>query len=251
MEANILSIKGKTKGKTKKKIDLPDVFREPYRPDLIRKATNASRANRRQAYGPQFTAGLKTSAESWGSGRGVAQVPRLKNSNRVARIPQAVGGRRAHPPKPAKVFKEKVNTKERQKAIRSAIAATANEELVRARGHRFDAVLPLVVEDAFENLATTGEVVNALATLKVWDDIEKAKRGKRIRPGKGKRRGRRYKTKKSVLIVSSRPMEAARYLAGVDVTTVGALNVEQLAPGAHAGRLTIWTESAMNTIGKG
>src|SRR5512135_417520 len=133
MEARIMSIKGKAK----KKIALPDVFQEPYRPDLIKKAATASQANRRQAYGPEYTAGIKTSAESWGSGRGVAQVPRLKNSSRVARVPQAVGGRRAHPPKPAKVWKEKVNKKERQKAIRSAIAATANDDLVRGRGHRF------------------------------------------------------------------------------------------------------------------
>ncbi len=247
MQAKILSVKGKSK----KKIDLPDIFQEPYRPDLIKKVTNASQANRRQAYGPEFTAGIKTSAESWGSGRGVAQVPRLKNSNRVARVPQAVGGRRAHPPKPARVWKEKVNKKERQKAVRSAIAATANDELVRGRGHRFDAVLPLIVEDAFERLETTGDVAKALVTLKVWEDVEKAKRGKRERPGKGKRRGRRYKTKKSVLIVSTRPMTAARNLAGVDVTTAEALDVEQLAPGAHAGRLTIWTESAVNLVGKG
>ncbi len=247
MEVKILSLKGKAK----KKIALPEVFQEPYRPDLIKKVTKASQANRRQAYGPESTAGIKTSAESWGSGRGVAQVPRLKNSSRVARVPQAVGGRRAHPPKPAKLFTEKVNKKERQKAIRSAIAATSNEELVRGRGHRFDAVLPIVVEDAFENLETTGEVAKALTTLKVWDDVEKAKVGKRERPGKGKRRGRRYKTKKSLLIVGARPMPSARNLAGVDVATVETLDVELLAPGTHAGRLTIWTESAINMMSRG
>src|SRR5450756_1907709 len=94
MEGRVLSLKGKTK----KKVTLPELFEESYRPDLIKKAVVVSQANRRQAYGPQRTAGLKTSAHSWGSGRGVAQVPRLKNSSRVARVPQAVGGRRAHPP---------------------------------------------------------------------------------------------------------------------------------------------------------
>ncbi len=247
METKVLSVKGKSK----KKIALPEVFHEPYRPDLIRKAVKASQANRRQAYGPEFTSGMKTSAESWGSGRGVAQVPRLKNASRVARVPQAVGGRRAHPPKPTKIFNEKVNKKERKKAIRSAIAATADDNLVRGRGHQFDAVLPLIVEDAFEHLETTGEVASALVALKVWNDVERAKRGKRERPGKGKWRGRRYKTKKSVLIVSTRPLPSARNLPGVDVTTAGTLDVELLAPGTHAGRLTIWTESAVNTIGKG
>jgi len=246
MEARVLSLKGKVK----KKINLPELFLEPYRSDLIKKAAKASQSNRRQAYGPEPTAGIKTSAESWGSGRGVAQVPRLKNSNRVARVPQAVGGRKAHPPNPMKVFKEKINRKERQKAMRSAIAATADADRVRARGHRFSRALPLIVEDTFEKLATTREIVAVLATLDVWQDVERAKLGKRVRPGKGKRRGRRYKNRKSILIISANPMQAARNLAGVDVSTVSNLNVELLAPGTHAGRLTIWTESAINALGK-
>jgi len=246
MEARVLSLKGKVK----KKINLPELFLEPYRSDLIKKAAKASQSNRRQAYGPEPTAGIKTSAESWGSGRGVAQVPRLKNSSRVARVPQAVGGRKAHPPNPMKVFTEKINRKERQKAMRSAIAATADADRVRARGHRFSSALPLIIENSFEKLATTGEIAAVLVTLDVWQDVERAKLGKRVRPGKGKRRGRRYKNKKSILIISTNPMQAARNLAGVDVSTVSNLNVELLAPGTHAGRLTIWTESAINALGK-
>jgi len=79
----------------------------------------------------------------------------LKNSSRVARVPQAVGGRKAHPPSSKRVFFEKLNRKERQKAMRSAIAATAKPDLVKARGHRFEGTLPLILEDAFEELATT------------------------------------------------------------------------------------------------
>jgi large subunit ribosomal protein L4e len=247
MKGRVLSLKGKTR----KKVDLPEIFEELYRPDLIKKAVVVSQANRRQAYGPQPTAGLKTSAASWGSGRGVAQVPRLKNSSRVARVPQAVGGRKAHPPTVKKVFAEKINKKERQKAMRSAIAATANPDLVKARGHRFDATLPLIIEDAFEALVTTSQIAEVLAALNVWQDVEKAKRGKHVRAGKGKRRGRRYKNKKSILIISTRPVLAARNLPGVDVVTADQLNVELLAPGTHAGRLAIWTQSAINAVAKG
>jgi large subunit ribosomal protein L4e len=247
MKGQVLSLKGKKK----KQVDLPELFEEFYRPDLIKKAVVVSQANRRQAYGPQPSVGLKTSAESWGSGRGVAQVPRLKNSSRVARVPQAVGGRRAHPPSVAKVFVEKINKKEKQKAIRSAIAATANPDLVKARGHRFDATLPLIVEDTFDDLASTRQIAEVLAALNVWQDVEKAKRGKHVRAGKGKRRGRRYKNKKSVLIISTKPALAARNLPGVDATTVDKLNVELLAPGTHAGRLAIWTQSAIHAVGKG
>jgi large subunit ribosomal protein L4e len=166
-------------------------------------------------------------------------------------VPQAVGGRKAHPPSAERVFVEKINKKEKQKAIRSAIAATANPDLVKARGHRFDATLPLIVEDAFEDLGSTRQIAEVMAALNVWQDVEKAKRGKRVRAGKGKRRGRRYKNKKSVLIISTKPVLAARNLPGVDVTTVDQLNVELLAPGTHAGRLAIWTQSAINAVGKG
>ncbi|MFY9201556.1 MAG: 50S ribosomal protein L4, partial [Methanosarcina flavescens] len=69
--------------------------------------------------------------------------------------------------------------------------------------------------------------------------------------GRGKLRGRKYKNKKSILIVAGEDapiLKAARNLAGVDVTTVDSLNAELLAPGTHAGRLTIWTESAIKKL---
>jgi len=244
MRVQVLDLKGEVANE----IELPPIFNELYRPDIIKKAVLASQANRRQAYGPNMASGIKTSAESWGSGRGVAQVPRLKNSSRVARVPQAVGGRKAHPPKPEKIFSEKINRKERRKAIRSAIAATIILDLVKARGHRYAGNLPLVVVDAFQELSKAKEITVALKHFQVWEDLAKAKSGRKVRAGKGKRRGRRYKNKKSILIVGTRPLVAARNLPGVDVTTVNNLNVELLAPGVHAGRLTVWTESAVNAL---
>ncbi|KXS41405.1 MAG: LSU ribosomal protein L4P, partial [Methanolobus sp. T82-4] len=146
--ANIIDLSGNSKGD----VQLPAVFDEAYRPDLIKRAVLTAQANRLQPYGTKLYAGMETSAESWGSGRGVAQIPRLSNGSRAARVPQAVGGRRAHPPKTETDRTEKVNRKERRMAIRSAIASTANAEVVMGRGHRFDAQLPLVAENALEDL---------------------------------------------------------------------------------------------------
>ena len=247
VKANIIDLAGNTKGE----ITLPDIFDEVYRPDLIKKAVLSGQANRLQPYGPRMYSGMDTSARSWGSGRGVAQVPRLANGSRVARVPQAVGGRRAHPPKPEKDRSEKVNKKEKRMAIRSAIAATVNPELVKARGHKFEANVPLVVEDALEGLTKTKEVVSFMQAAGVYDDVIRAKEGRHIRAGKGKLRGRKYKHKKSVLIVAgemSPILKAANNLSGVDVATVDSLNAEILAPGTHAGRLTIWTESAITNL---
>ncbi|ADI73755.1 50S ribosomal protein L4P [Methanohalobium evestigatum Z-7303] len=238
-------------GNVKSEIDLPQVFNESLRPDLIKKAVLSSQANRLQPYGPYARAGLNTSAVSWGSGRGVAMVPRLANSSRAARVPQSVGGRRAHPPKPETDRTEKINKKEKKLAIRSAIAATTNPELAKKRGHVFDVELPVVADDELENLTKTKDVVNFFKTAGLYKDVLRAKEGKHVRAGKGKSRGRKYRQKKSVLIVVSdnnSVIKAARNLPGVEVATIGSLNAELLAPGTHAGRLTVWTESAISSL---
>jgi large subunit ribosomal protein L4e len=41
---------------------------------------------------------------------------------------------------------------------------------------------------------------------------------------------------------------AARNLPGVEICSVAGLNAELLAPGAHPGRLVIWSESAFEEI---
>jgi large subunit ribosomal protein L4e len=67
-------------------------------------------------------------------------------------------------------------------------------------------------------------------------------------------RGRAYKTPKSVLIVVGKNKgiyRAARNLPGVDVVEARNLNAELLAPGAHPGRLTVWTLSAIKYLGGG
>ena len=238
-----------------KEIALPPVFMEEYRPDLIKRAVLAVQSSRLQPKGSDPLAGRRTSAESWGVGRGVSRIPRIKGGSRAARAPQTVGGRRVHPPKTEKVVKEKINKKERRKAIRSAIAATINPELVRNRGHRFgeEVELPIIVEDSFANVEKTSDVGGFLMSVGVWEDVIRAKERK-IRAGRGKMRGRRYKSKKSILIVISREEEtsgdnklkkAAKNLPGVDVSSVEELNAELLAPGTHPGRLTIWTESSL------
>jgi large subunit ribosomal protein L4e len=69
--------------------------------------------------------------------------------------------------------------------------------------------------------------------------------------GKGKIRGRKYKNRKSLLIVAASDQglgKAARNLPGVDFITVEKLNAELLAPGTHAGRLTIWTEGSLQKL---
>lgn len=242
MKANVKTIDGGVI----KDIELPALFSEEYRPDLIKKAVMALQSTRRQPHGTYPFAGICSSAVGWGSGRGASHVPRLKNGSRAAKVPQAKGGREAHPPKVAKILVKEINQKEKQKAFRSAVAASIRTDLITGRGHTFDGAVPVIFEDKFESLDRTQDVISALTNIGVYNDILRAKDSRKVRAGRGKMRGRRYKQRKSLLIVTSgTPLRAARNLAGVDVVTVDQLNVEHLAPGMLAGRLTIWTESAL------
>lgn len=245
MKINLYTIDGKIKGE----IELPSVFSTSFRPDIIKKAVEASRANRRQPYGASPDSGKRHSVEGIGKGHGSSRVPRIKDSRRGGLAPNVVGGRPAHPPKPYKNWKEKINKKEKRIALLSALAATCNSKLISSRGHRFTEgiTLPIVVEDGFENLKTR-DVVQFLIKVGIYQDIERAEKGTKIRAGKGKMRGRRRKEPKSILIVTSKRFRADN-LPGVDVATPDQLNTELLAPGGAAGRLALFTESALKSIG--
>ncbi len=246
MQATVRDLDGEDAGE----VDLPPAFGVRHRPDLVRRAVLAAQANRKQDYGSDEYAGMRTPAESFGSGRGLAHVPR--EAGRGRRVPQTVGGRRAHPPKPETDRSLSVNEKERKAAIESAIAATADPELVRDRGHEFaeDVDLPLVVADAFQDLKKTQAVVDVLQALAVYADIVRADEAT-VRAGRGTSRGRKYRRPTSILFVTSdEPSRAARNLAGADVTTGREVNAEDLAPGGQPGRLTVWTESALAEVGE-
>ncbi len=249
MRAKVLNLNGDVV----EEIELPAVFEEEFRPDIIKRAVLAIQSHRRQPYGPNPLSGVDYAWENWGPGYGYARVPRWKIGSRAVVVPQAVGGRKAHPPKPQKKWAEKINRKEMRKALKSAIAATASEELVKARMHVFSGELPKIVVDELSSIRRTKEVIGVFKAIGVYDDIERAKERKRYRAGKGKMRGRRYVAKKSVLLVVDRDegvIKAARNLPGVDAVLVKDLNVELLAPGCHAGRLTVWTRSAVEYLGE-
>ncbi|MFP4116614.1 MAG: 50S ribosomal protein L4 [Candidatus Aenigmatarchaeota archaeon] len=254
------------KGEEKNEVSLPEVFDEHYRPDLIKRAVHHYQSRRRQSYGADKRAGMKTSAHYEGSrhvdnssqmmNREMSRMPREHGDTarrfRALLAPHAVGGMKAHPPKADKKFDKGLNKKERKKATRSAIASTANEEAVKERNHKFEGELPLVVEDKIESMERTNDVEEALVKLGLEEELQRAKK-KKVRSGKGKNRGRKYKTKKSVLIVVGEDegiKRAARNIPGVEVRKVDELNAELLSPGAHGSRLTVYSESALDVIEK-
>ena len=248
-KVNVYSLKGEVTDE----IELLEIFEEAYRPDVIKRAVISSQTARIQPWGANPMAGKRTTAESFGSGRGVAMVPRVKGSSKAGFVPQAIGGRKAHPPRVNTIYHEKVNKKERVLAIRSAIAATADKDLVAERGHKVEDLeqVPFIVDDELETIKTAKETREIFKDLGIMDDILRAKKGRKIKSGKGKLRGRKYRTPKGPLVVvgNDRGIKlGARNHAGVEVVEVENINAELLAPGTHAGRLTIYTKSAIEKL---
>jgi large subunit ribosomal protein L4e len=265
MKASVYSVGGKQLGE----VALPKAFEEPFNPELIKRAVLSIQSKRKQPKGSNCIAGRDNTATARSKRAlphaertinvGRARLPRLKNRRhllfgRVASVPQAVGGPKAHPPKSEKKIAEGINKKEKRKALLSAIGASCNSKLVGERHTLAKEIkLPIVVENRFELLEKTKEVMAAFRALRVLDDVESAKKKARRRSGKGKKRGRKKKQKKSVLVVTSgnaRVYRAARNIPGVEVSPVESLNVELLAPGCKAGRLVLWTEGAIKALGE-
>jgi large subunit ribosomal protein L4e len=249
-------------------VDLPMQFSEPIRTDLIKRAALSVISKERQQYGTDPDAG-KRQGKAWPKarrrfggtyGKGISRVARKALWHRGgqfgwvgARGAQTLKGLTAFPPKSERIFAEKINKRENRKAIRSAISASAFIELVRMR-HKINDVkiLPIVVEGSTEAMKKSKDVFLLLVKLGLKEELSRTSERK-IRAGRGKMRGRKYKRKVGPLIIVSKACDlekAARNIAGVDVIQVKALNASVLAPGASPGRLAVWTKPAIEMMQK-
>jgi large subunit ribosomal protein L4e len=265
MKVPVYDLTGKESGS----VDLPMVFSTKVREDLIVRAFLSTMSKRRQAYGTDPMAGQRSSAhyhgrrrrERWTMmGREMARMPRLHGKipgylmYRARTVPQTIKGRTTHPPKTEKVWVQKMNKKERRLAIKSAIAATADKKTVAGRGHKVKAVkeLPIVVMDDVEEIKKTKDLKKMLEAVGLKDEMKRIEQ-KKVRAGKGTMRGRRYRRKTGPLIVVASDKgisKAAKNIPGVNVATAKNLSVEYLAPGAAAGRLTVFTKGAIDKLSK-
>ncbi|CAD7085168.1 unnamed protein product [Hermetia illucens] len=239
-------------------ICLPAVFKAPIRPDVVNEVHQLVRRNRRQPYAVSEQAGHQTSAESWGTGRAVARIPRVRGggthrSGQGAFGNMCRGGRMFAPTKPWRRWHRKININLRRYALVSAIAASGVPALVQSKGHIIDGVseFPLVVSDEVQKLQKTKQAVIFLRRMKIWADIEKVYNSQRFRAGRGKMRDRRRIQRCGPLIVYAKNeglRKAFRNIPGVETMNVEKMNLLKLAPGGHVGRFVIWTEAAFKRL---
>jgi large subunit ribosomal protein L4e len=235
------------------------VFDVPVRPDVVHHVHRDIAKNHRQPYAVSKEAGHQTSAESWGTGRAVARIPRVAGGG-THRAGQGAfgnmcrGGRMFAPTKVYRRWHRKVNLNQRRYALVSALAASSSASLVLARGHRIEEIpeIPLVVStNTISSVNKTTQVVKLLKALKAYADVEKVKDTKKVRAGKGKARNRRYVQRKGPLVIYEQKgalLRSFRNLPGVDILNVNRLNILLLAPGGHLGRFVIWTQDAYEKL---
>jgi large subunit ribosomal protein L4e len=236
----------------------PAVLLAPIRPDIVHFVHTNMAKNRRQPYAVAENAGHQHSAESWGTGRAVARVPRVSGGG-TSRAGQGAfanmcrKGRMYAPTKIWRKWHRKINTNQKRFAVASALAASAVPALVMARGHRIDGVaeVPLVIDSGVESVQKTKAAVAILKQIGALADVEKAKDSRKVRRGVGKMRNRRHVQRRGPLVVFAEDKgitQAFRNLPGVELANVERLNLLQLAPGGHLGRFIIWTRSAFNRL---
>jgi large subunit ribosomal protein L4e len=184
MQLKIIDPQNKETGKK----DLPAQFGEEFRPDLIKRAYLSLKSHERQPYGASPTAGIRQSVEvskrrrdyRGSYGAGISRIPRKVMLHRGTRfiwtgafVPSAVGGRAAFPPKAEKVWSQKINTKERRKSLRSAIAATVDKAIVSKR-HKTPEAYPFIISSSFESISKTKELETALKAIGLGPELERS-----------------------------------------------------------------------------
>jgi len=244
--------------KSSSQIVQPSVFLAPVRPDIVHFVHTQMAKNKRQAYAVAFKAGMDHSAESWGTGRAVARIPRVSGGGTSRAGQGAFGnmcrkGRMFAPTKTWRKWHRKINTNQKRFAVASALAASAIPALVMARGHRIANVpeVPLVVDNSVESVQKTRQAVSILQAIGAYADVEKAEASHQLRSGVGKMRNRRYIQRRGPLVIYSADngvTRAFRNLPGVELANVERLNLLQLAPGGHLGRFCIWTQAAFEKM---
>lgn len=234
-------------------LEKPRIFSYPVHTFLIRRVVDILQTHRKQRQGRDPMAGKRTSAESLGTGYGLARVPRIRGTYRAAFVTMAVKGRSAHAPTSMRIVYKRVNRKERRLALVSAISSTGIPELVAKRGHVIEGVkhIPLVVVDDIEAINSTRVAKDILKKLGLWGDIVRVRRASKARSGKPRLRGRVKRVGRGPLIVVYEDRGvglAMRNIPGVDVVELRNLNPEHLAPGGCPGRLTVWSLSAFRKL---
>jgi len=246
-----------SKGEKKSEVALPGLFDTKPREDITSKAFQSFKFMLMQPYSHDPRAGRKHVASGrishrrheWGGhyGKGISRIPRKLMYRRGtqfywvgAEVTSARGGRRVHGPKLIKAPK-KINKQEFVLALHSALASTFDSSFVSKRYSSLSSpIKSIVIESKLDNMKSK-ELLNLIK--KIFPNISIILQKKVVRAGKGKLRGRKYKSISGLLLVKGKDENIKT--PGIDIVSASELSLMDLYP---LGRLAIYTEKAIKEL---
>jgi large subunit ribosomal protein L4e len=258
MKATLYTVKGEKKAD----IQLPELFDSAIREDIAAKYFEADKLANKHPYSHAPEAGKRHSASGtishrrheWKGhyGKGISRAPRKVMWRRGtqffwvgAEVSGARGGRRVHGPSLAERYR-KVNKKEIKLALSTCFASTAHKDKVLGRysslkDKKISINFPIVIESKLDNVKAKEML---LLLNKIFHEIPGLIfRNKEVRAGRGKTRGRKYKSNAGLLLVKAKD-EKIKF-PGIEVKSVDEINVADVYP---LGRLTAYTEKALKEL---
>ncbi len=246
-------------GKQGKGVELPKNFSSEIRRDIVQKVFEAQK--REQAHGVMIGAGAGYSASGisrkkrheWKVtyGKGISRIPRKIMSRHGssfnwvgATATNTRGGRTAHPSRSEKNQFRKINKKELLVAMNSCFSASVSQEVfTKTYGSKISS-FPLVMSDEILKMKTK-DFFKLLEQI-FGEIYKKTLKIKTRRSGRGKSRGRKYRSSAGLLFVIGEKEEMKR--KGIDVVNVDDLEVADLTLNGKVGRIIAYTESAIKEI---
>ena len=253
-----------TEGKKQKEIET-NIFDSKIRRDIIQKVVEQEKS--KQPHAPFYLAGKQASASGkvrhrrrkWKTvtGRGLSRIPRKIFWRRGtqfhwegATVASTKGGRRAHPPKILSMINlGKINKKEKQFALLSALALTASLKDVQKKYKSLEDKtlqihLPLLVDNKILELKLKPLFLALNKILNEFSSVAIQK--KAVRAGRGKSRGRKYKKTSGLLFVVGEKEGGDKNIQGIEIRKASSLSVTDLA--SNGARLTLYTEEAIKEL---
>ena len=129
--------------------------------------------------------------------------------------------------------------------MNSALASTANEKYITNRYStlaKLHTSFPIIIESKLDKIKSKDFMKLLKHLLK--DNYHLALKNKTVRAGKGKMRGRKYKSNAGILLIKSNAENIK--IKGIDIRSVPELKISNLYP---LGRLVIFTEKALEELG--
>lgn len=248
-----------TKSGKGKQVELPGNFNSPIRKDILLKVFEAQK--RKQVMGNEEYAGMKYSAmgtihrkrHSWkvSYGKGISRTPRKTMSRDGASFnwvgasaPNTRGGRQSHPPKEEENQFKKINKKELRIAINSALSGLVDRKSMEKKYGKINGETLCIASSEL----LTEKTKDFIKTLQAAFNDDRILKYKTQRPGKGKSRGRRFKSNAGMIFVLADDEKMNR--KGIDVCTVSELTIKDLSPNGFPGRFACFTEKAIKQLGE-